>query len=75
MPRLYLGAALAVAFGGLIWNTHRLNEQVAELKLRQAACMARQKDLLEDRESDATVTDPNFFDVPERWILRPGGVE
>lgn len=75
MFRLYIAAAIVAAFGGLLWNTHRLNNKIDDLKLRQAACMARQQDLLEDRESDATVTDPNFFDVPERWLLRPGSIQ
>lgn len=34
-----------------------------------ASCTARAINLTEDKESDATVTDPGGFDVPDRWLL------
>ena len=73
MARLYLGAGLVAALLGLLWNTKRLEDRVAQLRFEQAACLARQTDLLEDIRSDATVTDPRNFDVPERWLVQPRG--
>jgi phage shock protein A len=66
--------ALAIALAVSVWWQGRaltaLEAENASLAAQVATCSARITNLLEDKESDATVTDPADFAVPDHW-MRP----
>ena len=45
----------------------RLKNDLAISKVQQASCSARTTNIIEDKESDAQVDDPEFT-VPDRWM-------
>ncbi|WP_185959112.1 hypothetical protein [Thalassovita litoralis] len=67
---------LSAALGWVILlqiENSALAMDVAALKGRIALCDARTGNIIEDRKSDATVTDPGNYDVPDRWLLPETG--
>jgi hypothetical protein len=73
----YGPSALAVlALAGGVWWVSSLVRTVDSLRVDNdalrgslAGCNARVDDITNDRKSDATVTDPGAFDVPDGWLL------
>ena len=69
------GAVFLVLSGGYLWvnNLQKQNDalraSLAASEGRLATCSARVSNILEDKKSDETVTDPRLFDVPSRWLL------
>lgn len=68
-----LALSASVALNG--WQRH-INASVTadneRLSASLATCSARIKNIQEDKESDATVIDPNDYVVPDIW-MRPAG--
>lgn len=66
--------ALSIALGAAVWWQGRaltaLEAKNSSLAAQVATCSARINNLLEDKESDATVADPDDFAVPDHW-MRP----
>jgi len=68
-------AAIAALLGGVIYVQHltgridALKHENARLAGQIATCNARIGNILEDRESDQTVDDPNNFNVPDGWLM------
>ena len=79
IARALVVAALSGLVGVLGWvallqiENSALAMDVAALKGRIALCDARTGNIIEDRKSDATVTDPGNYDVPDRWLLPETG--
>lgn len=44
-------------------------EENVRLKALLKTCTARTRDILEDKESDASVRDPATYPVPDHWML------
>jgi hypothetical protein len=66
----------ALVVGGAVWWVSSLLRTVDSLRAESdalrgslAGCNARVDDITKDRKSDATVTDPGAFDVPDGWLL------
>jgi len=74
------GVAVAALLGSVIYIQHltgridRLKFENVRLTGQVLTCNARVGNILKDKESDATVSDPNDFDVPDGWLLpEPSG--
>jgi len=69
-------AAIAALLGGVIYVQHltgridALKHENARLAGQIATCTARVGNIQEDKESDAKVSDPGSFAVPDSW-MRP----
>ena len=73
-PYLIGGAGIGLmALLGVLWFLWSANGSLRTerdtLKLNLLSCNARVENITEDRKSDATVTDPRTFDVPDGWLM------
>jgi hypothetical protein len=57
---------------GLVNANAALEARVAALHNDLMTCGARLSNITEDMQSDATVNDPNDFDVPPHWLRTEG---
>ena len=72
----YIPAALLIAGAawvcfwvfGLVSANAALEARVTALHSDLMTCGARLSNIMEDMQSDATVNDPNDFDVPQSWM-------
>jgi hypothetical protein len=70
-----LGGVVAAMIGLASWNmilgekNRNLAAQLQATQARHQACSARILDITEDKQSDATVTDPGTFPAPDGWFL------
>lgn len=62
-----LGVASVASYAAYKTHASAL-QKIEELSLRLQTCNARLMDIAEDKQSDATVTDPSLFDVPDHWM-------
>lgn len=75
ITRVLVITALSILAGAFGWITllqsenNALATDVAVLKGKIALCDARTDNIIEDKKSDATVTDPGNYIVPDRWLL------
>lgn len=72
----YIAAgAVVISAGGAFYIQHltgridALKHENARLTGQVLTCNARVGNILEDKESDATVSDPGDFDVPDGWLM------
>jgi len=76
LTRYALIAALAAAIGAGSWITwlqienHNLKAENERLQNKVETFSERMRNIMEDREDDATVDHPSDFDPPSDW-LRP----
>ena len=72
---LGLGTVLAsVGTSYYLWKSNTaLSEKIVSLNTELSSCKARVTNLKEDAQSDATVTDPKLFDVPDHWMFEAPG--
>lgn len=74
IPYVAVGA-IAISAGGAFYIQHlsgnidNLKNENARLVGQLETCSARVSNILEDKESDSTVSNPSDFDVPDGWIL------
>lgn len=70
LPLLIGGVGFIIAS---VWTAYHLHtnalDEVSRLKQQLKTCNTRIIDILEDKKSDATVTDPNVYPVPDHWML------
>lgn len=67
--------ALIAAIGFNVWTSWGIadiRQDNAQLRFALGACDARNANIDEDRNSDATALDPDFV-IPPRWIMPPAG--
>jgi hypothetical protein len=58
----------------LVWSSSDLEAQNRTLSLSLQACDARNANIIEDIERDATVIDPDWV-IPDHWLLPNTGTD
>ena len=75
MKPFVLGSVLAAVVGLVTWNgvlRHQVKALESDVQFEQAknsACSTRISNIMKDRQSDATVTNPGTYDAPNSWFL------
>lgn len=75
LSRYIMMAVLAAAIATGIWITwlqrenNQLEAENERLQNKMETFSERMRNIIEDREDDATVDHPSDFDVPDGWLL------